>query len=78
MGIGRAECLRRLPYESFLGSLAFALDGVVEVRPVNYIAHECGLVFSSASGTVLGAAASGTSVVRVDIEEISGVRIPVR
>jgi uncharacterized protein len=127
--IGRAECLRLLANESFLGRLAFALDGVVEMRPVNYIADERGLVFCTASGAVLGAVTSGTSVVfevdasrpmdhtgwsvivrgtaeeitdpqeleylrrgplkswavspgerwvRVDIKEISGVRIPVR
>ena len=61
--IGRAECLQLLQHESFLGRLAFARDGIVEVRPVNYLADEGGLVFCTRSGTILDAVAAGTSVV---------------
>jgi uncharacterized protein len=128
VAIDRAECMRLLQYESFVGRLGFVIDGVVELRPVNYLADERGLVFCTTSGTVLGAVSSGTAVVfevdanqpmdhsgwsvivrgtaseitdareleylrrgplrswvvspgerwvRVDIEQISGVRIPV-
>ena len=63
MEIGRAECVRLLQYESFLGRVAFAIDGVVELRPVNYLADERGLVFCTTSGTVLGAVSSATPVV---------------
>jgi nitroimidazol reductase NimA-like FMN-containing flavoprotein (pyridoxamine 5'-phosphate oxidase superfamily) len=127
--MSRTECLRLLQYESFIGRVAFAMNGVVHLRPVNYLADERGLVFCTTRGTVLAAVSSGTSVVfevdasqsmdhsgwsvilrgtagkitdsdeldllrrgplkswavspgehwvRVDIEEISGVRIPVR
>lgn len=61
--IDRAECLRLLQYESFVARLAFAFDGVVHVRPVNYLADERGVVFCTSSDTVLRAVSSGTSMV---------------
>ncbi len=127
--ISRAECLRLLRYESFVGRVGFAVAGLVHLRPVNYIADERSVVFCTARGSVLAAISSGASIVfevdasqpldhsgwsvivrgkaaevtdqdelaflrrgplkswavpaseqwiRLDIEEISGVRIPVR
>lgn len=61
--IDRAECLHLLQYESFVARLAFAVDGMVHVRPVNYLADERGLVFCTTSSTVLRAVSSGASVV---------------
>lgn len=61
--IDRPECLRLLQHESFVGRVAFAIDGVVHLRPVNYIADEDGVVFCTTRGTLLAAAASDTPVV---------------
>jgi uncharacterized protein len=63
VAISRDECVRLLQYESFLGRVAFARDGVVEVRPVNYLADEGGLVFCTRGGTILDAVSAGRSVV---------------
>lgn len=68
--IGRTECLRLLQYESFVARLAFAVDGLVHIRPVNYLSDESRLVFCTTSSTVVGAVSSGTGVVL----EIDGSR----
>ena len=59
----RRECLHLLQYESFLGRIAFASDGVVHMRPVNYLGDERGLVFCTASETILAAVSAGTAIV---------------
>lgn len=61
--MSRAECLRQLQHGAFLGRVAFVADGVVQLRPVNYLADEGGLVFCTVSRAVLGAASSATPVV---------------
>jgi hypothetical protein len=52
-----------LQHESFLGRVAFTHDGDVQLRPVNYLADERGLVFCTTRGTVLAGVSAGTRVV---------------
>lgn len=55
--------MRLLQYESFVGRVAFVADGDVQLRPVNYLADERGLVFCTTPGSVFAAVAAGAPVV---------------
>ena len=63
VAISRTECLRLLRFESFVGRVAFAVEGSVHLRPVNYVADERSLVFCTTRGSVFAAVSSGTPVV---------------
>jgi uncharacterized protein len=61
--LSRAESLQLLQYESFVGRVAFAIDGDVHVRPVNYLANEGVLVFCTRQGSVFATVAQGVPIV---------------
>lgn len=43
--LSRTECLRLLQYEAYVGRVAFVSQWSLQLRPVNYLADERGLVF---------------------------------
>ncbi|HZR12727.1 MAG TPA: pyridoxamine 5'-phosphate oxidase family protein [Acidimicrobiia bacterium] len=56
------ECLRLLREESYVGRLAFVVDGRPLVLPVNYVADGSSVVFVTPSGTKLSALRDGAAV----------------
>ncbi len=61
--LSRTECLRLLQYEAYVGRVAFVSQWSLQLRPVNYLADERGLVFCTTRGGVLAEALSDTLVV---------------
>ena len=60
--LDREECMRLLTYKSFVGRIAFVVDGQPLVLPVNYLAEGDSVVFCTAPGTKLGALKDGARV----------------
>lgn len=58
--MSETECRRHLQYEAFVGRVAFAREGVVEIRPVNYLADEGGVTFCTERGSIYEAVLGGT------------------
>jgi uncharacterized protein len=56
------ECVQLLAYKSFVGRIAFVIEGQPLVLPVNYLADEHAIVFCTAPGTKLGALKDGARV----------------
>jgi nitroimidazol reductase NimA-like FMN-containing flavoprotein (pyridoxamine 5'-phosphate oxidase superfamily) len=51
--LSREECLRLLQYESYVGRVAFIAEGRPMILPVNYLADDKAVVFSTAPGDKL-------------------------
>jgi nitroimidazol reductase NimA-like FMN-containing flavoprotein (pyridoxamine 5'-phosphate oxidase superfamily) len=60
--IGRHECMHLLAHRSFVGRVAFAVDGQPLVLPVNYVVDGTSVVFRTAAGTKLRALRGGARV----------------
>jgi nitroimidazol reductase NimA-like FMN-containing flavoprotein (pyridoxamine 5'-phosphate oxidase superfamily) len=60
--LDRDECLQLLSYKSYVGRVAFVVDGQPMVLPVNYLAEEGSIVFCTAAGTKLNALSGGARV----------------
>ncbi len=58
----REECLQLLQYKSFVGRVAFVVDGQPVVLPVNYLAETDSLVFCTGPGSKLSHLAGGAPV----------------
>lgn len=58
----REECLELLQYKSFVGRVAFVIDGEPLILPVNYLAEAEAIVFCTAPGTKLSALGGGARV----------------
>lgn len=56
------ECLRLLQRESYVGRVAFIVEGRPMVLPVNYLAEDGSLVFCTPPGTKLSHLAGGAPV----------------
>lgn len=60
--LDRDEALQLLSYRSYVGRVAFVVDGQPIVLPVNYLAEEESIVFCTAPGTKLSALSGGARV----------------
>jgi nitroimidazol reductase NimA-like FMN-containing flavoprotein (pyridoxamine 5'-phosphate oxidase superfamily) len=60
--LSRKECLELLQYHGFVGRLGFIDGGRPMVLPVNYLADDRSVVFSTHEGSVLGSLAAGVDV----------------
>ncbi|MGA8016837.1 MAG: pyridoxamine 5'-phosphate oxidase family protein [Candidatus Dormiibacterota bacterium] len=60
--LSRDESVELLQYHSFVGRLAFIVEGRPMVLPVNYVADEAGVVFCTAEGSVLSSVGDGAAV----------------
>ena len=61
--LDRDECLRLLRFGSYVGRVGFIADGMPMILPVNYLAEDTSLVFSTSEGTKLRVLAGGAQVV---------------
>lgn len=61
--LGRDECLQLLRYGSHLGRIGFIADGRPMILPVNYLAEDGSVVFSTVEGTKLRSLTGGAEVV---------------
>ena len=69
--LDRAECLRLLSFRG-VGRVAVTVGALPAVFPVNYALDGDGVVFRTASGTKL-AAAAGNAVVAFEVDEIDPI-----
>jgi len=60
--MSRSEALDRLQRHSFVGRIAFIVDGRPMIMPVNYLADSDALVFCTGEGTKLSRLRGGASV----------------
>ena len=60
--LDRVEAMQLLTYKSYVGRVAFVVDGQPIVLPVNYLAEEGSIVFCTAPGTKLSALSDGARV----------------
>jgi uncharacterized protein len=60
--MSRSEALDRLQRHSFVGRIAFIVDGRPMIMPVNYLADRDALVFCTGEGTKLSRLRGGASV----------------
>jgi nitroimidazol reductase NimA-like FMN-containing flavoprotein (pyridoxamine 5'-phosphate oxidase superfamily) len=61
--LDRDECLRLLRFGSYVGRIGFIVDDRPMILPVNYLAEDGSVVFSTVEGTKLRALARGAEVV---------------
>jgi nitroimidazol reductase NimA-like FMN-containing flavoprotein (pyridoxamine 5'-phosphate oxidase superfamily) len=64
--LSREECLELLQYHSFVGRVAFVLEGRPMVLPVNYLADADSVTFTTADGGVLSALSGSEVAFEVD------------
>ncbi len=64
--LSRDECLELLQYHSFVGRVAFALDGRPMVLPVNYLADADSVTFTTADGGLLSALSGSEVAFEID------------
>lgn len=57
-----SDSLDRLQHHGFVGRIAFIVDGRPMIMPVNYLADNDALVFSTAEGTKLSSLRGGTAI----------------
>ena len=70
--LDRKECLRLLS-NTHIGRLALSIDALPVILPVNYVVHQEKVVFRTAPGTKLSAAARN-AIVAFEVDDITPLR----